>query len=191
MSMNQSLQLKAVGRLLVTDHSTGEVVLQKNNAIHPQNLALTVARALAQETNGSIYKMCFGNGGTFLNSSSQLNYRSPNTIGAADLYNQTYEVIVDDFAVGCPPSNSVVALPSPPPSIISLIVVTAVLSANEPTGQAVTDGVTVDPEADFVFDELALKTENDLLLTHMVFSPIEKTANRALLFTYTIDISLA
>jgi hypothetical protein len=98
-------------------------------------------------------------------------------------------VQVDETTSGTPTTNSVVALPSPAPSLTALVVVTAQLSALEPLGQAVADNLTTNPEAAFVFDEIGLQSSDGLLLSHLVFSPIEKTANRAWLITYTITIS--
>jgi hypothetical protein len=135
--------------------------------------------------------MSFGNGGTFFNSSSQIVYRSPNVIGDSDLYNLTYEVQVDEQSTGTPVSNSVTSSSSPSPSITSIVTATALLSAGEPSGQASADNVTTDPESPYVFDEIALKTSDNLLLTHLIFSPIEKTANRAYVINYTLTISVS
>lgn len=185
-----SIDLQLQGRVLIHDAVTGELLVERKNAIHPQNMALVVSRALAREDNGYIFELVFGNGGTFLNTSSALVYKSPNVIGSsATLYNQTYSVQVDEISAGTPVTNSVVALPSPAPSLTSLVVVTAQLSALEPLGQAVADSLTTDSEAAFVFDEIGLRSPDGLLLSHLVFSPIEKTANRAWLITYTITIS--
>lgn len=181
------MQLK--GRVKIIDPVTNELVLEVNNAIHPQNCATAIARSLARDSDGAIFKLAFGNGGTFLNSSSAIVFRTPNTIGAATLYNQTYFVQVDDQTVGTPSTNSVVSTQSPAPAITSLVVVTTLLSAGEPAGQAVADNITVDPESLYTFDEIGLFTNDDLLLTHVVFNPIEKTANRSFLITYTITIS--
>lgn len=182
--------VKLLGRVVIHDIETGQRVLDKRNAIHPQNMALVVARALAREDNGYVFELAFGNGGTFYNSSSQLVYKTPNILGSgATLYNQTYTVKVDETSSGTPSTNSTVALPSPAPALTSLVVVTAQLSATEPLGQAVSDAVTTDPNAPFIFDEIGLKSPDGLLLSHLVFNPIEKTANRAWLITYTITVS--
>lgn len=182
--------VKLSGRVTIHDAVTGELLRDKRNAIHSQNMALVVARALAREDNGYIFELAFGNGGTFYNSSSLLVYKTPNILGSsATLYNETYTVKVDEASSGTPATNSTVALSSPTPALTSLVVVTAQLSASEPLGQAVSDAVTTDPEAPFVFDEIGLKSPDGLLLTHLVFNPIEKTANRAWLITYTITVN--
>ncbi len=190
--MLSKFNIKAHGHVHIKDAVTGEVVMDEDNAVHAQNMALALAQSFAHDTNGCIFTMAFGNGGTFYNSSNVLNYRSPNVIGTdATLYNQTYAVQVDDQAAGSPSTNSVVALASPAPSISALIIVTAYLSASEPAGQAVADNITVDPEAQFVFDEIGLQTEDGRLLTHCIFNPVEKTANRSFMVTYTLTVSVS
>lgn len=189
MTNNDAINVGLLGRVRIHDEQ-GRLILDKKNAIHPQNMALVVARALAREDNGYVFELVFGNGGTFLNTSNSLVFKSPNIIGSsAELYNQTYSVQVDEISSGTPVTNTVVAVPSPAPALTSMVVVTAQLSALEPLGQAVADNLTTDPEAAFVFDEIGLKSPDGLLLSHLVFSPIEKTANRAWLITYTIGVS--
>ena len=189
--MKDFIKTKAVGHVKIYDAETKQLIQEKTNAIHPQNLALVIARGLSRDSSGFISKLVFGNGGTFLNSSDQIVYRPPNTVGASTLYNQTYEVLVDDQNVSTPSSNSVVSAASPLPAITSIVTITAELSANEPAGQAVSDNITVDPNSNFMFDELGLMTDDGLLLSHLVFSPFEKTANRAFLIEYTLTISVS
>lgn len=189
--MNENFNVQILGHVNIRDAVTGAVILAKSNAVHPQNMALAIARSLSKDANGTIFKMGFGNGGTFFNSSNQIVYRSPNTIGAANLYNLTYEVQVDEQTVGTPVTNTITSAASPNPAITSLVTVIAELGASEPAGQAVADNITTNPESLFVFDELCLKTGDDLLLSHLVFSPIEKTSNRAFIITYTLTISVS
>lgn len=189
--MNEKFKISVDGYLSIRDVETGEIVMEKSNAIHPQNMARVISKALAGDSNGVIYKLSFGNGGTFFNSSGSIIYRPPNTTGNADLYNKTYEVQVDDQSVGTPLTNSVISTASPNPAITSIVTVTAQLNANEPAGQASADNITTDTAALFMFDEVCLKTQDDVLLSHLVFSPFEKTANRAFLITYTLTISVS
>lgn len=189
-TQHSSVNVGLIGRVRIHDAATGELLRDQQNAIHPQNMALVVGRALARADNGYIFELAFGNGGTFLNTSNALVYKAPNIIGsAASLYNETYSVQVDEISSGTPTTNSVVAVPSPAPALTAMVIVTAQLSALEPLGQAVADNVTTDPESAFVFDEIGLKSPDGLLLSHLVFNPIEKTANRAWLITYTITVS--
>lgn len=189
--MKDQTNVKILGHVNIRDAVTGETILTKSNAVHPQNMAIAIARSLARNSNGTIYKMCFGNGGTFFNSSQQIVYRSPNTTGASDLYNITYEVLVDEQDSETPVTNSISFSSSPSPAITSIVTITAVLGASEPAGQAVADNITTDTESLFMFDEICLKTADGLLLSHLVFSPIEKTSNRAFSITYTLTISVS
>lgn len=189
--MREQLKVQILGHVKILDADTGALIIAKSNAVHPQNMAVAISRSLAKDADGGIFKMCFGNGGTFFNSSQQIVYRSPNTIGSADLYNLTYEVQVDDQSSGTPVTNTVTSAPSPNPAITSIVTIVAQLGASEPAGQAVADNITTNPESLFVFDEIGLKTEDGLLLSHLVFSPIEKTANRAFVITYTLTISVS
>lgn len=190
--MNELLNVQIHGHVKIQDAETGALVLAKSNAVHPQNMATVIARSLAKDSNGTIFKMCFGNGGTFFNSSQQIVYKTPNIIGlSADLNHLTYEVFVDEQDAGTPVTNSVTASSSPSPSITSIVTVVAELGASEPSGQAVSDDITTNPESLYVFDELGLKTADNLLLSHLIFSPIEKTSNRAFIITYTLTISIS
>jgi len=83
-----------------------EVLLDQCNAIHPQNMARVIARALANEHNFHIHRIAFGNGGTETDAAFQITYRTPNTGVAPDpntyssrLYNETYSEIVDDSSI--------------------------------------------------------------------------------------------
>jgi hypothetical protein len=189
--MKESLQVKLHGHVLIRDADTHEVIVDKCNAIHPQHMASVIAKALARDLNGYIFSLSFGNGGTFLNSSNQLVYRPPNTVGAAQLYSQTYNVQVDEQSTGTPSTNSVISAPSVAPAITSIITITAQLNANEPSGQATADNVTTNPNSTFTFDEIGLMAPGNLLLSHLVFSPFEKTANRAFQIIYTLTVSVS
>jgi hypothetical protein len=190
--MKTFLNLKFIGRAVITDAVTGEIILDHKNAIHPQNVATAVGRAMSNDSSGVISQMVFGSGGSFYNTSGVLVFRTPNTIGtSAALYNQTYYVNVDEQTGGTPVTNSAISSAAPLPSISTIITITAQLNANEPSGQAVADNITTNSEAPYVFDEIGLMTSDSLLLSHLIFSPIEKTANRAFLITYTLTVSVS
>jgi hypothetical protein len=176
--MKNELNVKLIGQVTITDVATGEIVLKQRNAVHPQNMATLISRSIAKNTNGTIFKMGFGNGGTFINSSLQIVYRPPNTIGSATLYNETYNVQVDEQSAGTPETNTVTASASPSPAITSVVTVTAMLL----------DGIPTDP---YTFDELGLMTEDNLLLSHLTFTPVAKTTGSAKLIVYEILISVS
>ena len=190
--MHNKMNINGIGRVLIHDIENGELILEKTNAIHPQNMALIIAKALAHEPTGYISQIALGNGGTYINSLNQISYRPVNIIGtSAALYNETYSINVDENAAGTPLSNSVMATLSPAPATTAMVIVTALIPSDAPNGQALLDNTTTDPDAPFMFDELGLKSSDGLLLTHMVFSPVEKTANRGYMLTYTITVSVS
>lgn len=188
------LNLTVHGHVKAIDKETGEVLIDKDNAIHPQNMARVLARGLAHEPNSWVYKMGLGNGGTHIDASLNISYLPPNITGTtASLYNKTYEEIIDSHDVSVAPGNSVVSAASPAPAITSIVTCTLELAANEPSGQAVTDSTTTNPDSKYTFDELALFTNDatPLMISHLIFSPVEKTANRSILVTYTLTISVS
>ena len=191
--MEQSqFKTKIIGHVKAYYSDNGEVVVDKFNAIHPQNMSRVIARGLANEPNQQIFKIALGNGGTYIDSTQTIVYNSPNTVGvAADLYNETYTEVVDDDSSDVGIGNSVISQAADGSSISSLVVCTIQLSANEPNNQATTDGVTVDPNSPFTFDELGLKTVDGLLLSHIVFNPIEKNAQRELIISYTLTVNVS
>jgi hypothetical protein len=189
--MDMKFKTEVIGHVKAFYSDTNEVVLDKYNAVHPQNMARVIARGLANEPNHQIYTIALGNGGTYIDSTQNIVYNSPNIIGTdANLYNTTYQEVVDDGNASVGIGNSVISQASPSPAISSIVICNIQLSANEPAGQAATDGQTTDPESPFTFDELGLKTVDGLLLTHIVFNPIEKNAQRELIISYTLTISV-
>jgi hypothetical protein len=81
----------------------GNVLLNKDNAIHPQNMARVIARALSNEHNYFINRVAFGNGGTTVNAAFTVSYNTPNDGQSPDintwesrLYNETYSEIINE-----------------------------------------------------------------------------------------------
>lgn len=183
--------LEFIGHVHI-ENDLGEVLLDDLNAVHPQNMATIIGRALSRSPNYYVYNMVLGNGGASVGSDGQsITYLTPNvapsTIG---LYNQTYFEIVDETAGsdGNLGSANDVSVASGS-GTQTVITVTADLAAEQPTGQLATDtGASI--ENDFAFDELGLQSEDGLLLSHIVFSPILKSANRAISITYSITIGV-
>jgi hypothetical protein len=186
--------------VLIKDGSTGKILLDKFNAIHNKNMAIAIARGLSAEPAGTsgipkhqIYKIKLGNGGSNVDSMSMITFQPPNVTGStANLYNSTYSEVIDESQVGTPSENSVTYQVSPAPDTTAVVVCTATIAAGEPAGQSLSDapsGTSMDSQ--YAFDELGLFTSDDLLLTHIVFSPILKTASRELVITYTLTISVS
>jgi hypothetical protein len=200
--MREILKTSVDGHVKIIDNATGEVLMDKHNAIHPKNMATAIARGLANSPNYQIYKMKLGNQGTYVDGTQQIIFRPPVTTGdTANLYNPTYVEIVDDANVGVGVGNSV-TYTNVPASTNTRVIITAVISSNEainnPTDQS---GPSLNPDGTFFFDELGLFTQEtsgallngtgELMLSHLIFSPIEHTGNRELTIVYTLTISVS
>ena len=190
--MSDQVYIPITGHVKIVDKTTGEVLLDKNNAIHPQNMARVIARGLAHEPNAWVFKLALGNGGTHINSGQQIAYLPPITSGiGAQLYNQTYEEQIDEVDSATPVNNSCISAASPAPALTSVVTCTMELDSTEPNSQQPTDTNVTNPDDIFAFDELCLKSQDGMMLSHIVFSPIQKTSNRAILITYTLTISVS
>jgi len=170
--------------------TNGKIVLNKRNAVHPEHASILIARAIANRVNGSIYSMHFGTGGATVDPLGNITYATPNTTGAADLNNPVYFEVVDDNE-GAPQGNQM-AVRHINGTLFSDVEIRCVLDKNEPFGQPAFDNVgNINlNDSQFVFDEIGLKTEDGLLVTHITFSPVEKTASRILEIIYTLRISI-
>jgi hypothetical protein len=191
--MSSSANVKITGHVLAKYSDNGEVVLDQYNAVHPANLALAIARGLSNAADNQIYEIKLGNGGSTVDLMNLITYLPPNVTGTtADLYNPTYSELVDPQDGLTPAENSVSYQVNPDVDETALVLVTATIAAGEPAGQDLTDTPgNPDPDAQFAFDELGLFTSDDRLLTHIIFSPILKTANRELVITYTLTIAVS
>ena len=168
--------IKMEGHIKIWDPVSGEVIVDKRNAIHYENISIALANSLANKSTGFIHEMAFGNGGTAVDPTGIITYLTPNTTGTnASLYNQ-----MEIRHTAGNKSTDIVA--------------TCTLDYGEPTGQAAFDNTT-NFNGDYVFDELGLKswegTENgsaNKLLTHVIFHPVQKSLNRLIQIDYTLRI---
>ena len=95
--MNKQLITPIIkGHIKVTDRNTGEVLVDKDNAINYENISIAMAKTLSDAGTGWIYTMAFGNGGSSVDPTGVITYLPPNTTGQnASLYNETYAKVVD------------------------------------------------------------------------------------------------
>ena len=85
------------GHIKMWDPTTGEVIVDKRNAIHYENMITALANSLANKSTGFVHEMAFGNGGTTVDPTGIITYLTPNSTGTnATLYNQTYYKVIDD-----------------------------------------------------------------------------------------------
>ena len=183
------------GHIKIFDPETKEVFVDKRNAIHYENMSESIAQMLSNKGTGFIYQMWFGNGGTTVDPTGVITYLPTNTnVQNADLYNPTYAKIVDDTnATNSDPLRNKITVNHTPGQIYTDILVSCLLDYGEPSGQAVFDN-SQDLNGEYVFDELGLKgydlstQSTGKLLTHVIFSPVQKSLNRLIQIDYTVRI---
>jgi uncharacterized protein (UPF0333 family) len=185
------------GHIKIHDPTTGEVFIDKPNAIHYENMSEAIAYALSHRDQQYMYEMHFGNGGTAVDSTGVITYLAPNTTNqSADLYNPTYYKIIDDTDTN---NNADVAHNKMQVRHIagnpySDIIITCLLDYGEPATQAVFDNSTTLNDT-YTFDELGIKARAidgtagaGKLLTHVIFHPVQKSLNRLIQIDYTVRI---
>lgn len=190
--MKESLNIDFNTRVLISEHESddingeGRVLLDKSNAIHSQNMARAISRALAKEPNYFIHRIAFGNGGSFTDAGETTIINPPNDGTRGDgwesrLYNETYSEIIDEdnVLVGTDPGSSGPnsnrigggSVPTDDPGgtgVVSLevgrksnVIATMFINQSEPVtqlGEAADSGEITDEEKAFEFDELGFYT---------------------------------
>jgi hypothetical protein len=196
--MKTNITLSVEGFLKIHDPNTGEVFVDKKNAINYENFSEALAATVSDRGYGTIYQMAFGNGGASIDSTGLITYLPPNTTGQnAELYNQTYAKIVDDKLISnTDPTRNKMSVLHVANNTYTDILVQCTLDYGEPSGQdAFDNGTTTD--GNYVFDELGLLgnwgTDGDgnavtRLLTHVIFHPVQKSLNRQIQIDYTVRI---
>ena len=184
------------GHIKIFDPESGEILINKRNAIHYENMSIALAESLADSGQGYIYEMVFGNGGTNVDPTGIITYLTPNSVGTnSTLYNQTYRKVVDDRSISNnDPIRNKIETRHVTGTSYTDIIITCLLDYGEPSNQEAFDNVS-DLNSEFVFDELGLKgydptkTNNSgRLLTHVIFHPVQKSLNRLIQIDYTVRI---
>ena len=178
------------GHVLIRDIDTGEVLLNKHNAINFYNMSIALSSLLAKKEDDAlgafnIATLELGNGGTTIDGSGNVFYKTPNVATTnSTLYAQTYSknVVPADADV-----KNKIDVTTHAGQVYSDTVVTATLLYAEPAAQGAIDNDN--GAGSYVFDEMALQTASGKCLTHLIFHPIEKSANRQLEIIYTIRIT--
>jgi hypothetical protein len=190
----KTIPVAVQGHIKIFDPNNGEVLQDKKNAIHYENMSIALAQTLSNRSVGFIYAMAFGNGGSAVDPTGVITYLPPNTIGQnADLYNQTYIKVVDDnSAANTDPTRNKLTVLHTSGQVYTDVLVTCLLDYGEPAGQQAFDNST-NFNGEFVFDELGLKAWEGsaaelMLLTHVIFHPVQKSLNRQIQIDYTVRI---
>jgi hypothetical protein len=187
------------GHIKIFDPESGQVFIDKRNAIHYENMSESIAYSLANKGQSYIYEMHFGNGGTSVDPTGIINYLPPNTnTSNSNLYNPTFAKIVDNTsALNADPTRNKIEVRHTPGQVFTDLLISCLLDYGEPTGQAAFDNSTNLNET-YTFDELGLKarsldgtsglTTTGKLLTHVIFHPVQKSLNRLIQIDYTVRI---
>ena len=181
------------GHVKIHDPKSGEVLLNKRNAIHYENMSIALAESLSNAGQGWVHEMSFGNGGTSLDPTGIITYLTPNSTGTnASLYNQTFAKVVDDRSVNnVDPARNKIDIRHVSGTNYTDILVTCLLDYGEPNGQDAFDTAS-STESLYVFDELGLRGYDPdgtgRLLTHVIFHPIQKSLNRLIQIDYTVRV---
>jgi len=181
------------GHIKIHDPESGEVLINKRNAIHYENMSIALAESLSNAGQGWIHEMNFGNGGTSVDPTGIITYLTPNSTGTnASLYNQTFTKVVDDRSVNnIDPARNKIETRHISGTNYTDILVTCLLDYGEPNGQEAFDTST-GTDGLYVFDELGLRAYSPdgtgRLLTHVVFHPIQKSLNRLIQIDYTVRV---
>lgn len=190
---NEKSGIHVQGHIKIYNPETNEVYIDKRNAIHYENLSISLAESLANAGQGFIYQMAFGNGGTFVDPTGIITYLTPNSTGTnSSLYNQTFIKVVDDRSVNnIDPTRNKIETRHVTGTNYTDILVTCLLDYGEPVDQSAFDNAT-NPNSQYVFDELGLKaydpSGNGRLLTHVIFHPVQKALNRLIQIDYTVRV---
>ena len=181
------------GHIKIFDPNSGEIFIDKRNAIHYENISVAMANSISNQGKGTFYEMVFGTGGTTVDPTGLITYLTPNTIGInSNLYNQTYRKVIDQNSVeNIDPVRNKMEIRHISGATYTDVLITCLLDYGEPDGQEAFDN-SQDMDGDFVFDEMGIKSYdpsgNGKLLTHVIFHPIQKSLNRLLQVDYTVRI---
>ncbi len=114
-SIKEAMLPIAINGHCTIEDDLGNVLLDEDNAVHPQNMARVISRALSNEENGIIHRIALGNGGTEIDAAFTISFKTPNDGQPPDtqtwesrLYNETYSEIIDEsnILLGVDPGSS-------------------------------------------------------------------------------------
>jgi hypothetical protein len=181
------------GHIKIFDPESNHTYIDKRNAIHYENMSLSLAESIGNGGSGWIYEMSFGNGGTSVDPTGIITYLTPNSTGTnASLYNQTHTKVIDDRSVNnLDPVRNKIETRHVSGTNYTDVLVSCLLDYSEPSGQDAYDTAT-DGSSLYVFDELGLKAYSasgtGRLLTHVIFHPVQKSLNRLIQIDYTVRV---
>jgi len=200
--MIDSIKINIDGHVKIWDPNTQEIFVNKRNAINPETMPLIMATMLQGNNDSHIYEMHLGNAGLIIDETGNITYNDVTdnlaTGTEAGLYNATYFKVVDasDTTNNFDPTNNNVVVTHTSGLNYTDLVITCTLDENEPNSSSENILITSPAElnGDYIFNELGLKSKGPTgkntgyLLSHIVFDPVQKSANRVIQIIYTLRI---
>lgn len=188
-------RIQITGHVKIFDPESQQVLVDRHNAIHYENISEALAQSIANKGTNFIAEMHFGKGGTSIDSTGAIVYLPPNVnTQNSDLYNPTFFKSVDESDENnADPIRNNMSIRHIPGTVYSDVLVTCLIDYGEPAGQLAFDNAS-SMESNFIFDELGLKgwsaagPGTGKLLSHVVFHPVQKSINRLIQIDYTIRI---
>ena len=183
--------IKMSGHILIRDAETKEEIVNKRNAIHYGNMANMIAKALTNSADSYIHYMAFGNGATSVDAAGKVIYKAPRVSEAyensATLYSRTFQKVISNNTT----TDKIEIIPG---TSYTDLKITCTLGYNEPAAQDTFDTSTTN-EGLYIFDELGLLSyatdpNDSTMLTHVIFHPVQKSANRTIEIIYTVRVQL-
>lgn len=200
--MIDSTNINIDGHVKIWDPETKEIFVSKHNAINPETMTLIIATMLQGNNDSYVYEMHLGNGGLIIDETGNITYNDVtdnlSTGIEAGLYNATYFKVVDtnDSTNNTDIVNNKVVVSHTSGLNYTDLIITCTLEENEPESNDENSLVTSPAEynGDYIFNELGLKSRGNngkntgYLLSHIVFDPVQKSANRVIQIIYTLRI---
>lgn len=200
--MIDSTHINIDGHVKIWDPKTKEILVSKHNAINPETMTLILAQMLQGNNDSYVYELHFGNGGLIIDETGNITYNDVtdnlSTGTEAGLYNATYFKVVDtvDTTNNIDPVNNKVVVSHTTGLNYTDLVITCTLEENEPNSSSENNLIDSPAEynGDYIFNELGLKSRGSdgkntgYLLSHIVFDPVQKSANRVIQVIYTLRI---
>lgn len=207
--MIEDTNINIDGHVKIWDPASQEVFVDKHNAINPETMSIIVANQLAGNSGKYVFEMHFGNGGAVIDETGNITYKDVtanlNNGTVASLFSPTFFKILDvtDSRNNDAQKNKIEVAHKLGLGYSDLVI-TCTLDRDEPNLTSVGNLVAAEQQAmdnasnfagEFVFNEIGLKSKGtDLntgyLLSHIVFHPVQKSANRVIQVVYTLRIRI-
>lgn len=183
-----TIKVKAQGHLRITEKETGKILFDCHNDINPENMSYAIALSLCGKKDGFIKYMAFGNGGARATSSNKYIYSVPQTVGrAATLYNEISEATKD---LSISDEDNYMTVTHATGNTYTDILVRATLKKEDLNGVLGSVGDNNSIVSEQSFSEIGLFSGDKSLLTHLCFSPVQKSQQSSLIFDYLIRIAV-